>query len=100
MRSTDDLLEAQRYTGPEMSVQRALCRAILLVVASTFASESIEGQVGKPHHSSMNNDERAMTEAACRPDQHFNGPAAYYRCLARQLASLGHGHKVTSETSH
>ncbi len=34
-------------------------------------------------------DEQTMVESACRTDRLVNGPSAYYRCVRKQLASLG-----------
>jgi len=45
----------------------------------------------EPDLSTITSAERGMIETACRVDRNFNGPAAYYNCLRRQLAALQDG---------
>jgi hypothetical protein len=67
--------------------------AMVTLACTLYRSSAAVLQVsgGEPDLSTITSAERGMIEAACRVDRNFNGPAAYYNCLRRQLEPLKGG---------
>src|SRR5215472_6973077 len=59
---------------------------IVVTVAGTADCRGASSQAGAPDLSKLSSEDRDMIDSACSSERTFDGPAAYYACVRKQLA--------------
>ena len=61
---------------------------IVVTVAGTADCRGASSQAGAPDLSKLSSEDRDMIDSACSSERTFDGPAAYYACVRKQLAAM------------